>query len=465
MPWWTEFRLDTSVLLLAVAATVTASAVASIPPALKATSRGLEAVLRDGGGAATGLRFGRLSMVLMVAQVTLSVGLLSAAGLVGYGLFHQAGLDFGVPVDEVVVAQVYWGQPSPRELAGGSEAAWERFEQRAAAGRELLEQRLRALPGVVAVSSATGVPGQHWIGWSDRRPVEVEGQSGPGTASSTEVIEIGPDYFTTYDATLAAGRDFDRRDYRGAGRTVIVNEPFARTHLGDSGSPVGRRIRFGERDRELGVVWGPWLEIVGVVPDLGVDPTDPRSAAAVYTPLTAANIALVSVRGRGDVAHTTSLLYEAVAGGAEVQAVYTLAELLEGPAGPLRLVGRVALFVGAIALLLSACGLYAMMSFAVARRTREIGIRRALGAGGAAVVTAVLGGAAVPLFVGGVLGAGLGGVTATLVTRLLPLEPLPAVSFLTVAVVFLMLAVGALGCFVPLRRLLAVRPVEALRDG
>jgi len=468
MPWWTEFRLDPGVLLLALAATVIASAIAGVPPALRATSRGLEGVLRDGSGAATGLRFGRLSQVLLVAQVTLSVGLLSAAGLVGLGLFRQAGQDFGVPVDSVVVAQVYWGQPAPRELSEDAAGARERFEQRAAAGRERLEERLRALPGVVAVSSATGVPGQHWIGWSDHRLVDIDGESGARPRSTTDVIEIGPHYFATYDATLLAGRDFDSRDYQGAARTVIVNEPFVRDHLAGPGNPIGRRIRFAAEDRGQGAEWGPWLEVVGVVPDLGVDPMDPRAAAAVYVPLSAANIALVSVRSHGDLARLTPLLYEATAGGgmpAEVQAVYTLAELIEGPAGPLRLVGRAALFVGGIALLLSACGLYAVMSFTVARRTREIGIRRALGARNIAVVRAVLGGAALPLLAGALLGASLGGATIAVVTRLLPLKPLPAVSFLTLAVITLMLVVGALGCLVPLRRVLAVRPVDALRHG
>ncbi len=463
LPWWAEFRLDPGVLAFAAAAAVFASVIAGIPPAFKATSQRLEDVLRDQGPAASGLRFGRWSTGLLVAQVTLSIGLLSTATLVAQGLYEQAGQEFGVPEDEVVVAQVYWGQPEP-EPGMSRAATWERFRQRADASRRRVEEELRALPGAIAVASSSGVPGQDWISPSERRPVEVEGER--GSVLDTHLVRIGRGYFDTYDVRLLAGRGFDAVDRRGDTRAVIVNRPFVRRHLGD-GEALGRRLRWGVADADGTVAWNQWLEIVGVIPDIGVSPTDPARADAIYLPLAPTNIVLVSARSRGDLAVLTSDLYEIVAEeemSAEVQLTYTLEELIDGPAGPLRSVGISAMAIGGVALLLSACGLYAIVSFAVTRRTKEIGIRRALGASGRAVLSTVLIRATMPLIVGAALGVGLGGTSAAGLTRLLPLDPFRAGAWTLLAVAALMLAVGLLACLVPVRRALAVRPVEALRQ-
>jgi hypothetical protein len=322
------------------------------------------------------------------------------------------------------------------------------------------------MPDIASASSATGVPGQDWIGWNSRRAIEVD-DAFPGEGERTaNVVEISKGYFATYDINLLAGRAFDDADHAGGTLVAIVNEPFVHKHLGPGGA-IGRKVRWGTASEGGSIEWRPWLEIVGVIPDIGVDPADPGSADAIYEPLSPSNIVLMSVRTRGELPALTSALYEVVAGeetGAEVQSLYTLEELVAGPAGPLRTVGLGAVVVGAITLLLSACGLYAIMSFTVTRRTREIGIRLALGAGASRVIGSILLQAAVPLGAGALLGIALGSTSALVLAWLLPLDPLRAGAGVLVVVSGLMIAVGVVACLAPARRALSVRPVEALRN-
>jgi hypothetical protein len=156
-------------LLFAAGMAVVAGGAAGIPPALKATTGALEAVLRDESSGASALSFGRFSAALLVAQVTISVAFLSVATLVALGLYQQGKQDFGVPEGEVVVAQIYW-RPPAEPAAGETPADFrDRFRRRADSSRGRIEERLERLTGVVAASSATGVPGQAWIGWTDSR--------------------------------------------------------------------------------------------------------------------------------------------------------------------------------------------------------------------------------------------------------------------------------------------------------
>jgi putative ABC transport system permease protein len=174
------------------------------------------------------------------------------------------------------------------------------------------------------------------------------------------------------------------------------------------------------------------------------------------------------VRAQGDLAEVTAAVHGVVAHeemAAELQMVYTLDELVAGAAGPLRNRGMAAVVVGAVALLLSACGLYAIASFSVTRRTREIGIRQALGARPSRILGSILLRSTAPLLIGAVLGTALGSAGAVVLAWLLPLNALRAGSSVLLVVAVSMILVGVVASIVPARRALLVRPMEALRHG
>jgi ABC-type antimicrobial peptide transport system permease subunit len=327
-------------------------------------------------------------------------------------------------------------------------------------GATALLRRLEAEPVVSGVAFASGFPGGEGL---ERAEIEVEGT---GTRRPARVNRVDVDFFDVFDMPVLAGRPFAALDTIEGSNAVVVDRDFAERILA-GGDVLGRRVRRVTRSRSGEVQRGPWLEVVGVVPVVGVggdlDPADPT----LYEPVGLGQLGgILAVRVRKGTA-PASVLRRVREVTAEVDPMLQLHELRT--ASEAERVRRQGLLVGAFGvvavtasvLLLSAAGIYAMMSFTVARRRREIGIRAALGADPARLLGSIFARASAQLG-GGVLAGLLLAVALDRATGGGALAREGAV--LIPGVAGLMLVIGLLAAITPARRGLAVQPTEALRE-
>lgn len=461
LPWWADLSINPTVLGLVFLLTLVATAVVGLAPALKATRVSLAEVMKQGAPGIGGLRFGKLSAAMIIAEFAIAVAFMGTAGTVARGLLNFSFAGFGLPSEEVLVSQVFFGQPQiaeglPREAR---RAAWQKHFEDSLARARRIEERLAALPGAARVSLASAFPG------NDVKPGRVELESaGPGEShrpASTRLIEIGAGYLETLDARLLAGRDFLPAERTGMTRVAIVNEPFVRRYWGGA-NPLGRRVRVVVDSVQAAPE--PWLEVVGVVRDLGVNPGDPLRSDALYIPLAPTSVLRLALRATNPRALVPAL-HDAVQGEAakaQVQWSVTLEDQMAEVVAVFRRIRTVLVAVGAMALLLSGASLYAIVSFAVTKRTREIGIRIALGARPAQILQTVLRREAFQLLLGAAVGvAGLAAMMQVL--GQIPFGLPPSGPWLTIAFVAFMLAAGLAACALPARRALRIQPIEALR--
>jgi putative ABC transport system permease protein len=341
-----------------------------------------------------------------------------------------------------------------------------------AQGREFYRQvieRIEALPGVESASLARIVP---MSGGGRTSSLLIQGQQGPDNVSRSEgtvpdvdnqytvnTNVIGLKYFSTMGIPLLQGRDFTPQDNEGAPLAAIVNEAFARRHF-DGDEALGKRLSFSGAQ-------GPWVEIVGVARDIKYRTLGEASRPTVYVPLSQnheTGMAL-HVRTIGDpvsVAGAVRREVQALDQNLPVTNLQPMSAVLGSSLFAARMGAVLLAIFGLLALLLAAVGLYGVMSYTVARRTREIGIRMALGAQTGNVLRLVLKEGMV--LVGGGVAAGL--IVAAAVTRLLAsflygVSPLDAATF---AAIPLVLALAALlATYLPARRAAKVDPMIALR--
>ena len=461
VPWWADFGLSPVVVGFAVFSALLASVVAGVGPAIRLTRTPLIQALGQGGYASTGVRFSRVGAGLLVLQVAVSVGFLSVLGVLAQGLLSFGFQTVRLPGTEILVAQVYLGRPAAAELSqsGSSrQQVWERHFARSLQQFESIRDQLRREAGVRDVTFSSHFPG------NDREAVRIEIERGRDDVAgfTTRVAQVGPAFFETLGASMLHGRDFAAGERTGVQRAVVVNEPFARKYFPDE-SPIGRALRVVE---DQGSTRGPWLEIVGVVPDLGLSPGDPSRADGIYLPFPPSNFARLGIRANVEPLHLVPRLHEIVRQtnpAAQVQSTESLATLMLTAARVFHGLGLGLLVIGGSSLLLSAVSFYALVSFGVTRRRRELGIRLALGAPPAHILRAVLGRELAIILTGGVAGLAIGFGLYQLVAQV-PFDLRPAGPSLTAAFFGLMLLVGAGACWGPARRALAVDPIETMRE-
>ena len=445
VPFWLDFGLSAGTVLFAVGLAVLAASIVGVLPGLKATGGRSYANLRALGG---GAPLGRLWSGLVVAQVAVAVAILPAAVFTVWKVARMESTDIGFPSAEFVVGSLAMEE-------GGA-------DPRFAARQLALMSRLAAEPAVAAVAFSSAIPGV------DGEPelVEIEGGSPDGEPRAGSV-RVGPGMFDVYGARIVAGRAFAAGD-AGAG-SVIVNRTFARRHFGSRAAP-GRRFRYllPAEDGSDARKTSPWYEIVGVVEDFPAVSLEIASSADgvpnVYHPATPGQLRPVtlSVRFRGAVPAGAAERMQALA--AEVDpALHFRARPLDELYGSFRSASRFAAWGLAIAtssvLLLCAAGIYALISFTLVQRTREIGIRTALGAHPRRILATLLGRVARQLSLGLLAGSALAGA----LFFILDLSP-ARVAALLASVAAIMLAVGMAAAAGPARRGLRIQPMEALRE-
>jgi hypothetical protein len=428
------------------------AALVGILPAIRVTRVNIQDMLRNKSAGSSGLKFGGFWTTVIIVQVAITVAFipLAAGGVFHSNRFHERAEAIGA--ERFLAAHV----TIDRGELGLDSAA---NEARVRSSFDELERRLSAEPGVEAVAFADRLPVEDRLKYGFGVDT-LAGAPRDGLRVST-LVYVSRGYFGAFGASIIAGRDFRPYEFeRLGGQVLIVNEAFARNVFGQR-NPIGQRIRLLSYDADetlFGVDKDQWLEIVGVVRNFGLQESEPAEQSVMYRPTLpgdgpASNLAL---RVRDPDAFASRLRAIAV----EVDPTIQLTAIQQlGKAGgeqarinwTLTAVAWLVLF---LVLTLSATGIHALMSFTVARRTREIGIRIALGARHGQLVAAIFSRAVLQIGAGIVVGSGVAALAGLGSTRQV---------VLLIAADAIILMVGLAACAVPVRRALRIDPMEALR--
>ncbi|MGH9199781.1 MAG: FtsX-like permease family protein, partial [Vicinamibacterales bacterium] len=457
LPFWIRPGLKFATVTYAALLAVVAAGILGVLPAIKATASVPPQLQASGAGGAT-LRFGKVWTTAMIAQVALTVICIVPA----WGISWEALRDYLIrsrfPAAQYLAVEIEVELDAPvREDEMSASAPAERVEQI----YEELERRITQEPGVLAITFGDRLPGM--IAPARRAEVEVSPGADLIPVPNLWTAAVGPGYFEVFDRPILFGRDFHRGDLAPGARSVVVNEAFERQHT-KGGSPVGRRVRFAGSDPAQP---GSWLEIVGMVRDIGMTPTGLGEAPHVYraaSPATASPL-MMGVRLAGDSSALVPRVREiaaAVDPSVRLATVQPLDEVVWSRDAQSLAVSGGIVGVVSLGLFLSAAGIFSLMSVSVARRTREIGLRVALGASPGRVLAGILSRALV------LIGSGIVAGNAVVVILLFGLIS-EDVSVGFVARVLLitsmtMLTVGLLGCVAPARRALRINPTQALKE-
>ena len=462
-PFWMTPGLGITTILYAGGLAVIGAALVSLLPALKATGARVQPHLANMGTGGATLRFGRVWTGAMIAQVALTVLGIPAAMENASQALRILSIRAEFPSREYLAARIDVDRPF--------EEATPAFEERRTWTYAELERRMAQEPGVVAVTFADRAPG------SVPRTRRGEIESSPGAGPVYDYwswTSVGPGFFEAFDRPMIAGRAFHAGDRSPGARTIIVNEAFARDFLRETGSasPIGARLRYSESaTRRESSAAEPSFEIVGVVRDFGLDPDDEGNERPYVfhaaSPGTVSPL-VMSVRVRGNPAALAARLPRIAAdvdAGLFVQEARPLEEWVKARDMNLIVTVGAEAAVTSLVLFLSALGIFSLMSVTVSRRTREIGLRAALGASPRQVLAAILSRGMVLMGIGIAAGgslllwfvavAGPSGRSAEDVAHF-------AVWLAMTSAV--MIAACLLACIGPARRALRINPIDALRE-
>ena len=445
-PFWIDIGLHPPVLLFVFAVALVATLASGAIPAIQSSRADINEILKDDSRGASSFRIGRLSRGLVTAEIALSCGLLVAAALMIKSVTNLRNIEYGFDTENIFTARV--GFPAAYTDTLKQAQFWEQ-----------LTTRLAALPGVRAATLSDALPG---VGGSESA-FALDGVSYASDRDypETNIRSVAHTFFETFGIPVRQGRGFAPHDRHGNLPVVIVNQHFVRQFYNGE-SPLGRRIRIGDSRTEE-----PWLTIVGVVPDQFTGDTEEPRGPMVYQPLAQhhRNFLSIAVAATGSPMALTPAVRAAVSSldaDIPIYWVYSMKEALARPTWFIRVFGTMFMIFGFMALFLAAVGLYAVMSFSVSRRTRELGIRMALGAQGGDVVRMIFRQGLLQIAIGMVLGLAMAaGVSQLLSEILFDVQPRDPLIFGSVALV--LTVTGVLACLVPAKRATRVDPLLALR--
>jgi predicted permease len=439
--FWMQFEVDAVVVVFASLLGIVAAAAAGIAPALRASAFDVASTLKDRPGSSS-LRIGRLSRSLVGIQVAFACGLLIVTALFVNSALQLRATRFPYVTQSVFTAQIGF-------TAGGSVAG---SNERLIA----LEERIAAVPGVTAATITSHFPGRGAVNEQFR----LEGRTFERAQDMpyTTVTYITPGYLETLQSAPLRGRNLTWLDDADAPGAILVNSSWAATFSTDR-DPLGRRLYFGDRE----------YAIVGIVPDLMPTDIENEVQHAIYLPFQQSPYAWnvrIMARTQGDALGITAAVRDAAAEidpDVPLFEIATLHDTIFADKRVLDAFGVLFFLFGIGATFMTVVGLYGVVAFAVSQRTREIGIRVALGATGKDVTRLVVGQGGKPVLIGLVFGSLLAiGLSAALAAAIEPIER-PGIALFT-GVLALIGGTTLLSMVAPARRALSVQPVTALRS-
>jgi len=459
-PRLADIRVDGTVLAFTLAASIVAGLVSGLFPALRASRVDLVPSLRDGVGASVGARLARLRAGLLIVEAALAVMLLIGSGLLIRSFVNLVEVDAGYTADNVLNAQVFL--PGAGLGPGGPGRPDPAASARTLAVTDALLERLRSVPGVKAAGAGNLAPlgGVMAISRFDL-PGMFQPDGSPVIAQGVS-YSVTPGYAEALGLRVREGRVFTDADRASAVRPMVVNEAFAHTYLTDGKPVVGRRFEGLSAP-------GTTDEIVGVVGNVLLNGLDTEVQPEIYSPAgpdaPLQSRLFLLVKTDGDplaIVPTLRAVVREAAPGAALDAVGPLAARVSASVAQPRFAAALLGGFALLALALAAIGLYGVLSYNVARRRRELGVRAAMGASRADILKLVVSQGIGVTAIGLALGiAGAAGLTRLMQQMLFGVTPLDWVSFTAAPLVLLVVAL--LACLLPARRAAATDPAVALR--
>jgi putative ABC transport system permease protein len=454
IPGWIDFSMDYRGFAYLAAISLGTGLLFGMAPALRLSRLDVNASLKDGGRGSSGGGRGRyLAGILVVMEMALAVVLLAGAGLTIRSFLNIYRTRTGVNEKNVLVMRLQLPEakyPHPQERIS--------FHER-------LKARLEALPGVDVACIAITMP----TGGSLTYPYEIEGRPPVfKNGQNDSVVVISPDYFRAMDVRILRGRAFTDTDGATGPPVAIVNARFAEKFFpGDD--PIGKRLRIFEDDTPGKKKPGAWMTVVGVSPnilqnDIQAHQFDPL----IYVPFRQKPEPDMALMARTRVAPSTLITAfrretQAIDEDMPLYNVRTLEERLAVNYWQQGVFGSLFAVFAAIALVLASVGLYAVIAHSVSQRTQEIGVRMALGASAANILSMIFAQGMRQVAIG--LGVGLLaalGTTRILTSLLADVSPTDPATFVLTTLV--LAAAATFGCLIPARRAMSVDPVIALRN-
>ncbi len=450
IPRLDESGIDGRVVAFTLLLSLLAGLLFGLAPALRLVRGRLRSSLREGArDSSAGIGVHQLRGALVLVEVALALVLLVAAGLLIRSFDKLSRVNPGFDSHSVISAQLVL--PRVRYAEGTRQLAF--YDQ--------LVQSVQAMPGVRSVALASDAP---LSGGGNYLSFEVAGrpQADAGTVQDAELLVTNPAYFETLRIALRAGRVFTTRDDDRATKVAVINAAMAKRYWPD-GDPIGAHVTLGDPSDS-----SSWRTIVGVVGDVRQNALSDEPYPQLFLPLaqTPQRAMLLLARTSGNPSALAAPIRQAVSAGDRdlpVSDIRTLDDRLQlsvaQPRLSMVLVGTFAL----LALVLAAVGIYGVLSYTVTQRTRELGIRMALGAESSSVMRLVVGQAMAPAFIGVLLGlAGAWGATRLISSLLFGVSATDPITFIAVTLFLLTVALAA--SWVPARRATRVDPLIALRS-
>ena len=468
LPRFNPIAINTSVLIFSAAISLLTILFLALAPALFASKGDIQETLREGGrGGLEHRGSGKLRSLLVVSEVAMAVILLAGAGLLikTFGALRHA--DPGFSADHVLTMQM---QLSPEtDFPNGHQDAAIQFYRD-------LSERVDALPGVTGSGITTTLPLGFGMGWG--KYFDVQGHTQPTSLDNVPVVRFQlstPGFLPTIAARLRDGRFFSQDDSQTAPFVAVINESLARQFFPNE-SPIGKSIRMFPPtallppDARKPETWPQWRTVVGVIADMKDQAINRPAFPTVYAPYAQYHnegwgTNVFAVRTTGDPLAATRMVRDQIHSflpNLPVAEVASMEQLLARSLSRTRFSMLLLSIFAALALVLAAVGIYGVMAYAVAQRTREIGVRLALGAQPRDVLGMVLMGGGKLAAFGLVLGlVGSLGVTYLLRSQLYGVSSTDPVTYASVALLLGLIALAA--CYLPARRATRVDPLVALR--
>jgi predicted permease len=454
-PTFVQPQLSLSVLAFGIGIALFSGVLLGLAPMMHARLPRLSDALKTSSrGGSSGMRSQRLRSALVIGEVALAVVLLAGAGLMIRSIQKLAAIDPGFEAANVLMVNATIPRQTPPPAAPGAAAAPAPF----VASHVDLIDRIRAVPGVEAVSLASDLPfgGSSAIFYSGEGDATVAAETMP----RAYIHRVTPDFFTTLRIRLEAGRTFLPSEERTDSTAVIVSHNVTRRFWPNE-DPIGKRIKFGAPGSQ-----NPWLTIVGVVDEVKYRglPENPTADPDLYLPYVDRATQGVIVRTRVEPSSVASAVRAAIRNGNTSILTFnaiTLAEVVAQQSSASRFTSWLLSVFAVTALVLSVVGLYGVMSYLVAQRTREFGIRLALGSSRLEIVKRVLRDGTWRIAIGAAIGlaatTGLARLLAGLVYGVGTFD----ISSLLAVVMLVVVAIAA--CAIPAVRATRVDPAIALR--